>query len=88
VTEAGRGEHVGELRLARLGAERVAAVLRDRVRGAQRRRGRVVGVTRLTRRTGKKGTATFRLRPRRKGNIAIRVQARGYRTTTVTMPVR
>jgi hypothetical protein len=46
------------------------------------------GVTRVTRRTGKKGTATFRLRPRRKGSIAIRVQARGYRTTTVKLPVR
>ena len=31
---------------------------------------------------------TFRLRPRRKGSIAIRVQARGYRTTTVKMTVR
>jgi hypothetical protein len=46
------------------------------------------GVTRVTRRTGTKGTATFRLRPRRKGSIAIRVQARGYRTTTVKMTVR
>jgi len=45
------------------------------------------GVTRVTRRTGKKGTATFRVRPRRKGSIAVRVQARGYRTTTVKMPV-
>jgi hypothetical protein len=45
------------------------------------------GVTRVTRRTGKKGTATFRLRPRRKGSIAVRVHARGYRTTTVKMPV-
>jgi hypothetical protein len=46
------------------------------------------GVSRVTRRTGKKGTATFRLRPRRKGSVAVRVQARGYRTTTVRMPVR
>lgn len=46
------------------------------------------GVSRVTRRTGKKGTATFRVRPRRKGSVAVRVQARGYRTTTVTMPVR
>jgi hypothetical protein len=46
------------------------------------------GVTRVTKRTGTKGTATFRLRPRRKGSVAIRVQARGYRTTTVKLPVR
>jgi hypothetical protein len=46
------------------------------------------GVSRITKRTGSKGTATFRLRPRRKGSIAIRVQARGYRTTTVKMTVR
>jgi hypothetical protein len=46
------------------------------------------GVTRVTKRTGKNGTAIFRLRPRRKGSVAIRVQARGYRTTTVKLPVR
>jgi hypothetical protein len=45
------------------------------------------GVNRVTRRTGKKGTATFRVRPRRKGAIAVRVQARGYQTTTVTVRV-
>jgi hypothetical protein len=46
------------------------------------------GVSRVTQRTGKKGTATFRVRPRRKGSVAVRVQARGYKTTTVKMPVR
>jgi hypothetical protein len=46
------------------------------------------GVARVTHRTGKKGTATFRLRPRRKGSLAVRVQARGYQTTTVTVRVK
>jgi hypothetical protein len=46
------------------------------------------GLTRVTRRTGKKGTATFRLHPRRKGSVTVRVQARGYRTTTLTTRAR
>jgi hypothetical protein len=45
------------------------------------------GISRVTKRTGKKGTATFRVRPRRKGTVAVRVQARGYQTTTVTVRV-
>jgi hypothetical protein len=46
------------------------------------------GVRRTTRHTGRNGTATFRLRPLRRGTVAFVIKAKGYGVTTLRMQVR
>jgi hypothetical protein len=46
------------------------------------------GVTTRTRRTGRRGTATVRLRPRSKDRVAIEVSLRSYTTRTLSLRVR
>ncbi|HSD80824.1 MAG TPA: hypothetical protein VLB47_09185, partial [Solirubrobacteraceae bacterium] len=59
--------------------------------GAPLRRARVTvsgaGVRRASRRTGRRGTATFRVRPRRSGALVVRVSARGWLTAATTVRV-
>jgi len=45
------------------------------------------GVKTAVRLTGKRGTTGFRIRPRKKGDVAVKVEARGYQTTTVKVKV-
>ncbi|MDP9346067.1 MAG: hypothetical protein M3P44_10145 [Actinomycetota bacterium] len=46
------------------------------------------GVARRTKRTGRKGTATFRVRPTRRGSVVVRAAAKGYRAAAVRVAVR
>ncbi|MEP6953104.1 MAG: hypothetical protein ABI950_03460, partial [Solirubrobacteraceae bacterium] len=61
--------------------------------GAKAMRGvglRVAGaeVRARTKRTGRRGTAVFRLRPSRRGTVVVRAAAKGYRTMTLRLAVR
>lgn len=69
--------------------------VRVRVRDGRRRavrKARVVltgaGTGRHVRRTNRDGDVTFRVRPRRRGNLTIRASKRRYRSATTTLPVR
>jgi hypothetical protein len=61
-------------------ARRAIAKARVSIRGAGSKPARKL--------TGKAGAAAFRVRPRKRGFVAVKVEARGYRTTTVRVRVR
>lgn len=46
------------------------------------------GIKRITKRSGKKGTVTFRVRPRKKGTIVLRATRAGYREGELRLTVR
>lgn len=51
-------------------------------------RAKGAGIRRVRRRTGRKGTATFRLRPARRGAVKFLVSRKGHRGATGTLLVR
>ena len=79
----------GGLRHGRTGALRVrVTTTRGRaLKGAQvTASGK--GLTSRSRRTGTRGTATLRVRPRSKGVLVVRIALRGYTTRTISVRVR
>jgi hypothetical protein len=65
-------------------------VMNAKNRPVSRARVRVAGagVRARPRRTGRRGTVTFALRPRRSGNVTFKVSKRGYRTGKASTAVR
>lgn len=79
---------VGRLRRGQTGTVRV--VLRDAKRRAvANAKVRVTGkgLRSVARRSGKTGTTTFRLRPKRRGTLTFSISRKGYRDVTATMRV-
>jgi hypothetical protein len=96
------GYATGSLKLPKALRIRVSGSLESRKRGkvtvvvvnaknrpVPRARVRVAGagVRARPRRTGKRGTATFALRPRKRGNVTFKVSKRGYRAGRASAPV-
>ena len=74
---------------ARRKTSRVKLTVTD-LKGRRLRRARVSlsGVARAqARRTGRRGTVRFRVRPRRKGSVKFRVTLAGYRPQTAILKV-
>jgi protein-S-isoprenylcysteine O-methyltransferase Ste14 len=77
----------GKLRRGRKG--RVRVTVRSRGRAVAKAQVRVSGpVSTRPRRTGRRGTVTFRLRPGARGKLRFRVEKRGYVPTEAVLRVR